>query len=330
MAETMRKTEFMTNIAIDEDVITEDTEIIDDDVLPDDEDEKPNEDDLTRVMSRYSGTEILLKEIHREQILPADEQRKLIKEFQKGGANAKSARDKMVMSNLALVSSIAQRYQNKGVDFEDLIQEGSLGLVTAIEKYDTTKEVAFSTYATFWIKQRITRCILNHKQNIRLPICVSQWLSAIDRSRNELRNRLKREPTYEEIADDTGIPLRTVKRCVDSSYSSNTQSLDMNIGEEKDTFLIDVIPDKEAVDPDEYVLETGTREILEEVFSSMKPRLVEILKLRYGLNGDDPMTLDQIGQQIGLTRERIRQLEEKGLRQLRIKLSCPQYRGLLK
>jgi RNA polymerase primary sigma factor len=253
-----------------------------------------------------------LKEIGRVPLLSPEEEVSLAKRIEQGDEEAK--RD-LTEANLRLVVSIAKRYVGRGMLFLDLIQEGNLGLIKAVEKFDYTKGYKFSTYATWWIRQAITRAIADQARTIRIPVHMVETINKLVRVQRQLLQELGRDPIPEEIGEEMGIPADKVREIL--RIAQEPVSLATPIGEEEDSHLGDFIPDEDAPAPAEVASFQLLREQLEEVLTSLTPREQKVLKLRFGLEDGRARTLEEVGKEFGVTRERIRQIEAKALRKLR-------------
>lgn len=254
-----------------------------------------------------------LKEIGRIPLLTREEEIKLAQRAESGDLRAK---EKLTSSNLRLVVSIAKKYIGRGMTFLDLIQEGNKGLIRAVEKYDWTKGFKFSTYATWWIRQAITRAIADQARTIRIPVHMVETINKLMRNARKLMQELGREPTPEEIAEVMeGMDADKVREIL--KISQNTTSLETPIGDEEDSVLGDFIADDDQVSPYEATSHQMLRENIGEVLEALSDREAKVLKMRFGLNGGKAMTLEEVGQKFGVTRERIRQIEAKALRKLR-------------
>jgi RNA polymerase primary sigma factor len=253
-----------------------------------------------------------LKEIGRVPLLTAEEEVELAKRIEQGDEEAKR---RLAEANLRLVVSIAKRYVGRGMQFLDLIQEGNLGLIKAVEKFDYRKGYKFSTYATWWIRQAITRAIADQARTIRIPVHMVETINKLVRVQRELLQILGREPTAEEIAERMRIPVERVREI--NKIAQEPVSLETPIGEEEDSHLGDFIEDEDALAPAEAASAHLLREQLEEVLSTLSPREAKVLRLRFGLDDGRARTLEEVGQAFGVTRERIRQIEAKALRKLR-------------
>ncbi|KAA9219076.1 MULTISPECIES: RNA polymerase sigma factor RpoD [Aerococcus] len=253
-----------------------------------------------------------LKEIGRVDLLTADEEVALAKRIEAGDPVAKQ---ELAEANLRLVVSIAKRYVGRGMSFLDLIQEGNMGLMKAVEKFDYTKGFKFSTYATWWIRQAITRSIADQARTIRIPVHMVETINKLVRIQRQLLQELGREPTPEEIGAEMDLPTEKVRNIM--KISQEPVSLETPIGEEVDSHLGDFIEDNDAMQPDEYTNQELLKEQLNEVLDTLTDREENVLRLRFGLEDGQTKTLEQVGQQFGVTRERIRQIEAKALRKLR-------------
>lgn len=253
-----------------------------------------------------------LKEIGRVPLLTAEEEVELAKRMEQGDEEAKR---RLAEANLRLVVSIAKKYVGRGMLFLDLIQEGNLGLIKAVEKFDYRKGYKFSTYATWWIRQAITRAIADQARTIRIPVHMVETINKLIRVNRQLVQELGRDPTPEEIAAEMDIPVERVREIM--KIAQEPVSLETPIGEEEDSHLGDFIEDEEALAPAEAASSMLLKEQLEEVLDTLTPREEKVLRLRFGLDDGRSRTLEEVGQEFGVTRERIRQIEAKALRKLR-------------
>ncbi|NLW24552.1 MAG: RNA polymerase sigma factor RpoD [Clostridia bacterium] len=253
-----------------------------------------------------------LKEIGRVPLLTAEEEIELAKRMEQGDEEAKR---RLCEANLRLVVSIAKRYVGRGMLFLDLIQEGNLGLIKAVEKFDFRKGFKFSTYATWWIRQAITRAIADQARTIRIPVHMVETINKLIRVSRQLLQELGREPTPEEIAQEIDIPVERVREIM--KIAQEPVSLETPIGEEEDSHLGDFIEDEDAPAPAEAASYILLKEQLEGVLDTLTPREEKVLRLRFGLDDGRSRTLEEVGQEFGVTRERIRQIEAKALRKLR-------------
>jgi len=253
-----------------------------------------------------------LKEIGRVPLLSAQDEVDLSRKMEEGDEIAKR---NLIESNLRLVVSIAKRYVGRGMLFLDLIQEGNLGLIKAVEKFDYRKGYKFSTYATWWIRQAITRAIADQARTIRIPVHMVETINRLNRAQRALIQELGRDPLPEEIAKRMGVSVERVREI--SKISQEPVSLETPIGEEEDSHLGDFIEDEEALAPAEAASFFLLREQLDEVLDTLTPREKKVLQLRFGLNDGRSRTLEEVGNVFGVTRERIRQIEAKALRKLR-------------
>ena len=283
----------------------------------DDSDEK-SEDDVDIDLSVPEGISIddpvrmYLKEIGRVTLLTAEEEIFLAKRMEEGDEEAQK---RLAEANLRLVVSIAKRYVGRGMLFLDLIQEGNLGLIKAVEKFDYNKGYKFSTYATWWIRQAITRAIADQARTIRIPVHMVETINKLIRVSRQLLQQLGREPVPEEIAKEMEISVDRVREIM--KIAQEPVSLETPIGEEEDSHLGDFIEDQDAPAPAEAASFMLLKEQLEEVLSTLTPREMRVLRLRFGLDDGRARTLEEVGQNFGVTRERIRQIEAKALRKLR-------------
>ena len=253
-----------------------------------------------------------LKEIGKVPLLSADEELELAKRMEEGDETAKQ---RLSEANLRLVVSIAKRYVGRGMQFLDLIQEGNLGLIKAVEKFDYTKGYKFSTYATWWIRQAITRAIADQARTIRIPVHMVETINKLIRVQRQLLQELGREPQPEEIAKEMGIPVDRVREIM--KISQEPVSLETPIGEEEDSHLGDFVEDDHIPTPPEAAAYTLLSEQLKEVLDTLTDREQKVLRLRFGLDDGRARTLEEVGKEFKVTRERIRQIEAKALRKLR-------------
>ena len=263
----------------------------------------------------YEGTtdslQLFLHEVGRYPLLTKADEIRLAKRVERGDLNAKR---NMVESNLRLVVSIAKNYRGQGLGFLDLIQEGILGLIRAVEKFDWRRDLKFSTYATWWIRQAVARALADKSRTIRLPVHVVERLQKINRAERTLMLKLGREPSNEEIAKEAKLPLYQVLDVRKAARSPI--SLEEPVGDDGESSFSDFLADAEAFDPMDAVADQLRHEALQMGLSALPERYRRVLELRYGLDGQDPRTLDEIGREFGLTRERIRQIEVEALREL--------------
>ena len=298
------------------------------DLLNDDDfDEEPDDEDLKEVENlkldeitetSYEGINVddpvrmYLREIGRIPLLTYDQELDLAKRILQ---DDEEARQKLAESNLRLVVSIAKKYVGRGMLFLDLIQEGNMGLIKAVEKFDYTKGFKFSTYATWWIRQAITRAIADQARTIRIPVHMVETINKLIRTSRHLLQQLGREPTVEEIAEEMEIPVEKVMEI--QKIAQDPVSLETPIGEEDDSHLGDFIQDDDSPAPHDSAAYTLLKEQLEEIMNTLTPREAKVLKLRFGLEDGKARTLEEVGREFQVTRERIRQIEAKALRKLR-------------
>ena len=276
-----------------------------------------NDDDLDSPESSDSVTiddpvKIYLKEIGRVPLLTTEEETELAKRIANGDIAAKK---RLSEANLRLVVSIAKRYLGRGMQFLDLIQEGNLGLIKAVDKFDHTKGFKFSTYATWCIRQAITRAIADQARTIRIPVHMVETINKVKKISSQLLHQNGHEPTAEEIAEVINMPTDKVREIM--RVAQEPVSLETPIGEEEDSHLGDFIPDEDAPAPQDAASHTLLKEQLAEVLSTLTPREEKVLKLRFGLEDGRSRTLEEVGEEFNVTRERIRQIEAKALRKLR-------------
>lgn len=255
-----------------------------------------------------------LREIGRVPLLNAEEEVELAKRYEKAD---KRAKDKLTESNLRLVVSIAKKYIGRGLSLLDLIQEGNQGLIRAVEKYDWRKGYKFSTYATWWIRQAITRAIADQARTIRIPVHMVETINKLYRTSRRLMQELGREPTPEEIGADLDPEIDGDRVREIFKIAQETTSLEAPVGEDQESFLGDFIPDENSLSPVDQASKQLLKDHLEEVLGTLSEREAKVLKLRFGLEGSKAMTLEEVGKVFGVTRERIRQIEAKALRKLK-------------
>jgi RNA polymerase primary sigma factor len=281
---------------------------------------------------------LYLKEIGRVPLLTAEEEVSLAKRMERGKEarqrltqgvddptdrerllaavkDGQAAQEHLIKANSRLVVSVAKKYVGRGVPFLDLIQEGNIGLIRAVKKFDYRRGYKFSTYATWWIRQAVTRAIADQGRTIRVPVHMYEQINRLTRTSRQLVQELGRDPTTEEIADRLGVPPRKVEQII--RVSQRPLSLEMPVGEEEDSYLGDFIPDEDAESPNDSASQTMLRQVIDEIFESLTPREVRILQLRFGLVDGYSYTLEEVGKKFGVTRERIRQIEAQALGRLR-------------
>ena len=288
-------------------------DVLDEEVVP--EDINPEEDlelSLPEGVSIDDPVRMYLKEIGKVPLLTAEEEIELAKRMEQGDEEAKR---RLIEANLRLVVSIAKRYVGRGMLFLDLIQEGNLGLIKAVEKFDYRKGYKFSTYATWWIRQAITRAIADQARTIRIPVHMVETINKLIRVSRQLLQEYGREPQPEEIAREMGISEDKVREIL--KIAQEPISLETPIGEEEDSHLGDFIPDEDASAPAEAAAYNLLKEQLKEVLDTLTPREEKVLRLRFGLDDGRARTLEEVGREFNVTRERIRQIEAKALRKLR-------------
>jgi RNA polymerase primary sigma factor len=295
----------------------EEEEIDDEDEVKIDDVEDDADIDITppKGVPMDDPVRMYLREIGRIQLLTADEEIELARKIITGGKIGLIAKRKLVQANLRLVVSIAKKYVGRGMLFLDLIQEGNLGLIRAAEKFDHERGYKFSTYATWWIRQAITRAIADQARTIRIPVHMVETINKLKKITRKLAQDLSRKPKEEEIAEVMGISLTKLREII--KVAQEPLSLETPIGKEEDSRLGDFIEDREADAPVMMVAHELLREDLAEVLRSLSPRERDVLRLRFGMDDGRQRTLEEVGQLFGVTRERIRQIEAKALRKLR-------------
>lgn len=315
----------------DNDIFVMDEDVYDDD---DDEDEEDGDEDEeeeeetereVRVSRSSSGRSTLdaqrqyMKEIGQIPLLTPEQERetgRILKEADPDSDAYKQAKDLLISSNLRLVVSMAKQFANRGLSFMDLIQEGNIGLVRAVEKFDYEKGYRFSTYATWWIRQSMNRAISDQSRDIRIPVHMTEQISHVKKAQKELSQELNREPTAKEIARRLGGGMTEAKVNDIIRLSQPIVSLQSPQGEEEDSELSDFVEDKSAVDPEDYARDQDKKKLLDELLQELPEREEKILRMRYGLDDGKPKTLEEVGRECHVTRERIRQIEAKAIRRL--------------
>ena len=305
----------------------------------DEENERDDQIDLDLdLIDIDDSISLYLKEIGRVPLLTAEEEVSLAKRMERGREarqkltqgvddpderdrllsavrDGQAAQEHLIKANSRLVVSVAKKYVGRGVPFLDLIQEGNIGLIRAVKKFDYRRGYKFSTYATWWIRQAVTRAIADQGRTIRVPVHMYEQINRLTRTSRQLVQELGRDPTTEEIADRLGVPPRKVEQII--RVSQRPLSLEMPVGEEEDSYLGDFIEDAEADSPTDSASQTMLRQVIDEIFESLTPREVRILQLRFGLVDGYSYTLEEVGKKFGVTRERIRQIEAQALGRLR-------------
>ena len=259
-----------------------------------------------------NSIKIYMREMGQFSMLSADEEIKLAHRIAEGD---QSAKNELVEANLRLVVSLARHYQGCGLSYQDLIQEGNIGLIKAAEKFDVSKGFRFSTYASWWIKQALSRAIADQSRTIRIPVHMTENINKFKKTERELLSQLNREPKIKEIADAMGISEKQAKEI--QSYIVEPTSLDIQVGDDDDTTIGSFIEDTHFVNPESAYIKESNGDVVNAVLDTLSDREANILRLRFGIGGKKAMTLEEVGKEYGLTRERIRQIEAKALRKLR-------------
>ena len=281
-------------------------------IIDDYEKDKELYEQIIKEISMDDPVKMYLKDIGKVPLLSADDEINLAKKMMDGDEDAKRC---LSEANLRLVVSIAKRYVGRGMQFLDLIQEGNLGLMKAVEKFDYQKGFKFSTYATWWIRQAITRAIADQARTIRIPVHMVETINKVKKTSNMLLHRDGKDPTPEDIAKELGMSVDKVRDIL--RISQEPVSLETPIGEEEDSHLGDFIPDDDALSPADAAAMTFLKSKVNDVLETLTPREAEVLRLRFGLKDGTQQTLEEVGNAFGVTRERIRQIEAKALRKLR-------------
>ena len=312
-----------------EDIIIDrvaDLEDADDQLLAEDKPEKASAEDETAEVEdgfpaqgkyysnqkQLDATQLYLNEIGFSPLLTPEEEVYFARLARKG---EESGRKRMIESNLRLVVKIARRYVNRGLTLLDLIEEGNLGLIRAVEKFDPERGFRFSTYATWWIRQAITRSIADQARTIRIPVHMIETINKIVRTQRQMLHEIGREPTPEELAEKLGLPLEKIRKVL--KIAKEPISLETPIGDDEDSNLGDFIEDKSALLPVDAAIQSNLRETTTRVLASLTPREERVLRMRFGIGMNTDHTLEEVGQQFSVTRERIRQIEAKALRKLK-------------
>ena len=259
-----------------------------------------------------NSIKIYMREMGQFSMLSADEEIKLAHRIAEGD---QSAKNELVEANLRLVVSLARHYQGCGLSYQDLIQEGNIGLIKAAEKFDVSKGFRFSTYASWWIKQALSRAIADQSRTIRIPVHMTENINKFKKAERELLSQLNREPKIKEIADAMGISEKQAKEI--QSYIVEPTSLDIQVGDDDDTTIGSFVEDIHFVNPESAYIKESNGDVVNAVLDTLSDREANILRLRFGIGGKKAMTLEEVGKEYGLTRERIRQIEAKALRKLR-------------
>ena len=259
-----------------------------------------------------NSIKIYMREMGQFSMLSAEEEVELANRIAEGD---QSAKNELVEANLRLVVSLARHYQGCGLSYQDLIQEGNIGLIKAAEKFDVSKGFRFSTYASWWIKQALSRAIADQSRTIRIPVHMTENINKFKKTERELLSQLNREPKIKEIADAMGISEKQAKEI--QSYIVESTSLDIQVGDDDDTTIGSFIEDTHFVNPESAYIKESNGDVVNAVLDTLSDREANILRLRFGIGGKKAMTIEEVGKEYGLTRERIRQIEAKALRKLR-------------
>src|SRR6187431_44755 len=288
---------------------------------------KPYSVILARNLPPVQELQQKLIDIQAKAVVPIDDLKRINKRMNEGEKASRDAKKEMIEANLRLVISIAKKYTNRGLQFLDLIQEGNIGLMKAVDKFEYRRGYKFSTYATWWIRQAITRSIADQARTIRIPVHMIETINKIVRTSRQMLNEIGREPTPEELAEKLGMPLEKVRKVL--KIAKEPLSLETPIGDEEDSHLGDFIEDKNAILPIDAAIQSNLRETTTRVLASLTPREERVLRMRFGIGMNTDHTLEEVGQQFSVTRERIRQIEAKALRKLRHPSRSEQLRSFL-
>lgn len=296
------------------------------DIFEVEKEEYLEENDFEKDLPTENSVKIYLSQINKKPLLSFEDEQILSKKVLAGD---RSARQKMIESNLRLVVYLAKPYIGKSkLSFLDLIQEGNIGLAKAVDKFDYTKGYKFSTYASYWIKQSISRAIIDQNKTIRIPVHIVELISKVNKAKNELFQKLNREPSIAEIAELTGLSEKKIKEAI--NIIKDPVSLNTVIGNDEDeTSLEELVADEKCINPETESISNSVKKTIAEILGTLDSREREVIELRFGLNNIRPRTLEEVGQKFNLTKERIRQIEQKALNKLRNPIRANKLKGCL-
>jgi RNA polymerase nonessential primary-like sigma factor len=302
----------LDSVELDDQLVVDDSDLSDGEDLPELHDVGVTTTFCASDTGAADPVRLYLRDVETERLLTAEEEVMYSRQAQNGD---ESARQKMIVCNLRLVIKIARRYMNRGLDLLDLIEEGNMGLMRAVEKFDPERGFRFSTYATWWIRQTIERGLMNQSRTVRLPVHVVKEVHSFNRAARKIAQNQNAEVTAEQIADHLDRPVNDVLKVM--SYNERQSSFDSPLKGEGDFSLLDLIPDQDSNQPDELLQDAGVHGLLDQLLSQLEVKQREVLVRRYGLRGYETQTLEEVGEHLGVTRERVRQIQLEAVRQLK-------------